>query len=208
MIIKLCGLKTKNNFKDLPKVGVDMVGLNFYPSSVRYVEDNQTMTYLADQIPTTIKKVGVFVNETIDEVEWRQASFSLDYVQLHGDEDLTYCQAAQEVAKVIKVFRVDQDFDFASTKPYESVASYFLFDTKVESYGGGGESFDWTILDRYVGQTKFLLAGGIGPDDVSRIKKLKHPRLAGVDINSKFEQDRANKNMADVYQFVQEIRKT
>lgn len=206
MIVKLCGVKTKNNFKDLPKIPLDMIGLNFVPSSPRYVEDNQTMTYLVEHLPKEIKRVGVFVNEDLEEVEWRHASFTLDYIQLHGDEDLTYCTEAKKIGKLIKVFRIDKDFDFATTKPYESIASYFLFDTKTMDYGGSGEAFDWQLLDRYTGQKGFLLAGGIGPDDVAEVRKLKHPQLIGIDINSQFEYVIGNKNMAEVFDFVQKIK--
>jgi phosphoribosylanthranilate isomerase len=207
MIFKLCGIKTKNNFGDLDKVDIDMVGLNFYPQSPRFVEDNVAMADLAEAVPKSIKKVGVFVNEDLAEVEWRAASFGLDYLQLHGDEDIDYCQAAKQFAKIIKVFKVDDDFDFATTTPFESLSSFFLFDTPSPDHGGSGESFDWSKLADYQGQTKFILAGGIGPDDVDKVKGFSHPAFHGVDLNSKFEFAVANKHMREVYDFVSAVKK-
>lgn len=206
MIFKLCGIKTKNNFGDLDKIDIDMVGLNFYPPSPRYVEDNVANADLAEAVPKRIKKVGVFVNEDLAEVEWRAASFGLDYLQLHGDEDIEYCTAAKQFAKVIKVFKVDDDFDFATTTPFESLASFFLFDTYTPEHGGSGQSFDWSKLSAYAGQTRFILAGGIGPDDVAKVKAFKHPAFHGVDLNSKFEFAKANKHMELVYNFINEVK--
>lgn len=206
MMIKLCGINTRNNFLDLDKLDLDMIGLNFYPASSRYVEDNTAMADLAGNVPTSIKKAGVFVHEELDEVEWRAASFSLDYLQLHGDEDLSYCTAAQQIGKVIKVFRIGKSFDFSIITPFESVASYFIFDTDTEEYGGSGTSFDWSLLQQYRGQTKFLIAGGISPNDVEKIKVFKHPAFAGIDINSQFEFAKGNKDMRQVYEFINALK--
>ena len=206
MLIKLCGIKTKNNLLDLPKIDIDMSGINFYEDSPRYVEDSMRNTHLFSELPNRFKKVGVFVNSDLDEIEWRVASFELDYIQLHGDEDLAFCQACQQIAKVIKVFRVDEKFDFNTCKPFDSCSSYFLFDTKVANYGGSGTAFDWNLLKHYDGQKGYFLSGGIGPDDAEAIKAIKDPRLKGIDINSKFEFAKANKDMSLVYQFVNEIK--
>lgn len=110
--------------------------------------------------------------------------------------------------QIIKVFSVDNTFDFSKTKKYESVCDYFLFDTKGKERGGNGIAFNWELLNKYHGKKLFFLSGGIGPEDgTSEIKKINHPKLYGVDINSRFESEPGLKDVEAVEKFVNEIRK-
>ena len=68
-----------------------------------------------------------------------------------------------------------------------SSSTYFLFDTRCASYGGSGQAFDWSLLERYEGETPFLLSGGLRPESLDAIKAFHHPRLTGIDLNSGFE---------------------
>jgi phosphoribosylanthranilate isomerase len=207
MLIKLCGIKTKNNVKDLQNIPLDMVGLNFYPNSIRYVEDSPAMTKLMDTIPKRIQKVGVFVNEDIEEILWRICSFDLDIVQLHGAESPEYCKKIKAEIKVIKVFSVGKEFDFSACQPYEAECDYFLFDTQSEDHGGSGKQFDWQLMKAYPLKTPYFLSGGISLADVDRIKSIDDDRCVGVDINSQFEFAPANKNMSNVFDFVKALKK-
>jgi phosphoribosylanthranilate isomerase len=105
MRIKVCGLIEQENINALSECAVDMIGLNFYPSSPRYV----TLDTLV--IPESIEKVGVFVNTTFDDILSKIKYFGLNYVQLHGDESADFCLKIQAIIPVIKVFRIHQDFD-------------------------------------------------------------------------------------------------
>ena len=89
---------------------------------------------------------------------------------------------------------------------YESVADMFLFDTKCKSIGGSGEQFNWDILNHYQGNIPFLLAGGIGLEDVDRLFTWHHPMWIGIDINSRFEEAPAMKNVEVITQFIKQIR--
>ena len=82
---------------------------------------------------------------------------------------------------------------------------YFLFDTKGKSVGGNGEKFDWSVLADYVGETPFLLSGGIGPDDAERMKAFHHPMCIGIDLNSKFEDEPALKNIQQLKTFIEQL---
>ena len=82
-----------------------------------------------------------------------------------------------------------------------------MFDTKSLEHGGTGKKFNWSKLNEYKGDTPFLLAGGIGPDDVDKIKSIDHPKFIGVDINSRFEIEPGLKNRTVVDQFINEIKK-
>ena len=78
---------------------------------------------------------------------------------------------------------------------------------KAPSHGGNGFAFDWGILDAYSGDTPFFLSGGISPDDVFKIKLLEHPKLAGLDLNSRFETSPGVKNVAAIERFFNLIMK-
>ena len=81
-----------------------------------------------------------------------------------------------------------------------------LFDTRCEGMGGSGRRFDWSLLDTYEGETPFLLSGGIGPGDATRVRQLHHPRLAGIDLNSRFETSPGVKDIDTLRKFIDEIR--
>ena len=106
MIIKVCGLKFEQNLIDVASLNIDMAGYNFYEPSPRYVQNT------LPNIPSKIKKVGVFVNATESTILLKANEYKLDYVQLHGDESLEFCKKIKETIPVIKVFRVDDLFDF------------------------------------------------------------------------------------------------
>jgi len=203
MKVKVCGITNPRNLLQLSMLKVDMIGYNFYPESKRYVGENMLLSLIA--LPTSIKKVGVFVNASIEFIKEQQETYKLDYLQLHGDESQEMMTAIREIALVIKVFRITPDFDFENTKAYSS-ADLFLFDTYTKDFGGSGQRFDWEKLDDYEGDTPFLLAGGIGPDDVSAILKINHPDLYGVDINSGFESAPGIKEAKKINTFIKELK--
>ena len=79
-------------------------------------------------------------------------------------------------------------------------------DAKTSLYGGSGNQFDWNLLHRYSGMTPFLLSGGINPYSVKAIREFHHPKLAGIDINSRFETAPGNKDVERIGKFLQAIR--
>ena len=170
-----------------------------YEKSKRFIAE-RTLS-----IQTGQKRVGVFVQATIEEIQEFKIKHHLDYAQLHGDESPDICAKVKEFIPIIKVFRVDENFEWNSTEEYKN-ADYFLFDTRSSAYGGTGRKFDWDQLVQYTGNVPFFLSGGIGPDDVERIKKVQHPQFAGVDINSKFEESPGVKKTYVIEKFILELR--
>jgi phosphoribosylanthranilate isomerase len=130
----------------------------------------------------------------------------LDVVQLHGSETPETCQILKQESRVIKAFGVNEDFNFKQVRAYENHVDHFLFDTKTSLHGGSGRQFDWSILSKYKGSVPFLLSGGINPKSVEYLKNLNHPKLVGIDLNSGFENSPADKNIAELKQFIKQLR--
>jgi len=107
---------------------------------------------------------------------------------------------------VFKAFSIAERKDLEATQAYEGTCDYFLFDSKTLGYGGSGKQFNWAILENYTGKTPFFLSGGIGPDDVEKIKAFNHPKLVGIDVNSQFEIRPAHKNAALLQTFIQALK--
>lgn len=188
-------MREPENIQELETLGPDFIGFIFYEKSPRYVAvaDNQG---IISRIDTSINKVGVFVNEPIESLFSTVTEFDLDYVQLHGGEDLDYCKEVEKAGvKIIKVFSVMDQLPLAQIQEFEEVVEYFLFDTKTPEYGGSGRHFDWNILNDYNSDKPFLLSGGIKNEDLDEIMKLDIPHLFALDVNSKYESAPGVKNI-------------
>ncbi len=195
-------MKYTGNRADVEMLPVDMLGFIFYPASKRYVGDNPD-TSLFD---SEKQKVGVFVDENVFDILARVKNIGIKWIQLHGRENPKTCQILKKQGlKIIKAFNVDESFKFESTQSYEKVVDYFLFDTKSKIPGGSGQKFNWEILNKYNGNTPFFLSGGIGPEDAIEIKRIDHPQLTGVDLNSGFEEDPGLKNIEKLKNFIEQI---
>lgn len=201
MIVKVCGMRNADNIRDVEGLGVDLMGFIFYSKSSRFVDA------LPLYLPQTAKRVGVFVNDKYDNIINIYNKYSLDYVQLHGDESPQLCDKLMlEGVGVIKAFSVASIFPRQLVAMYHEVCNYFLFDTQTELYGGSGNKFDWNVLNDYSGNTPFLLSGGISVSDADDILKINHPQLVGVDLNSKFETEPALKDVSQLKQFIKQIK--
>ena len=186
-------MRNPENIQGLIELKPDFIGFIFYPKSPRFVgEMNEDFMM---RIPLSISKVGVFVNESIQGIVNQANKYGLEYIQLHGDEDLSFANVLKEKGfKIIKVFRVMDAIPFFA-KNYENIADYFLFDTASMNYGGSGRHFDWNILKNYNLKTPFLLSGGVQLEDIPKIKAMEIEKLAGVDVNSRFEIEPAMKDL-------------
>ena len=195
MIIKVCGMRSAENIREVEALGIDMMGFIFWPKSSRYV--SKRPAYL----PQKCKRVGVFVNEDIENIMKIADDYALDFIQLHGHESIEEVKKLKD-RKIIKAFNIATKEDLDATTPYANLVDFFLFDTKGPSVGGNGEKFDWSILNAYNGDTPFLLSGGIGPEDAERIKSFNHPKCIGIDLNSRFEIEPGIKDIVKLKTFV------
>ena len=212
MMIKVCGMRDIENINQLQELDIDFMGIIRYSKSKRFVNDSQKEK-VAQQ---TMNKgtVGVYVNETFENILKDVIPLQLDVIQLHGDEDSAFAKALLEIdIKIFKAFQITEDFDFNSLKEWEELAAqyvgklFFLFDTATPNYGGSGKKFNWSILDSYKGEVPFLLSGGISKDDVAIVKEFKHNMFLGVDLNSKFETEPGVKNIEEIKTFIEKLRK-
>jgi phosphoribosylanthranilate isomerase len=219
MIIKVCGMRDADNIRDISALGVDMIGLIFYPPSPRYVQQfSSGAGIIPDYAPDMGKtplRVGVFVDDMPQNIVTRVYNYKLDYIQLHGNEPRETLENLRATIdpdikpniKIIKAISVSSAEDINKYKEYVGAADLFLFDTKCKTVGGSGEQFDWQVLQAYDGDVPFLLSGGIGPDDAERVRNFHHPKCIGIDLNSKFEIEPALKDVEKLKQFLVKVKK-
>lgn len=203
--IKICGLFNKVNIIDIQNSHFDYMGFIFYKLSKRYVGNN----FIIPNIISTIKKVGVFVNEKEKLVEKNKIKYNLDYIQLHGNETIDYCYNIKNKGfKIIKSFGIDNMFNFDKiVKPYNDICDIYLFDNKTNKYGGSGKKFSWKKVYQYNFQIPFFISGGISYNDIDHILSISHPAFLGIDINSNFETKDGIKDVYLVNQFIKNLKK-
>ena len=192
-------MRDAENIRKVEALGIDMMGFIFYPKSSRYVSARPAY------LPQKCKRVGVFVDENIENIKKIADDYALDFVQLHGHESpeqISHLSLLTSHLSIIKAFNIATKEDLDATTPYEGLVDYFLFDTKGPSVGGNGEEFDWSVLEAYNGDTPFLLSGGIGPDDAERILNYHHPKCIGIDLNSRFEIEPGIKDITKLKTFL------
>jgi len=190
--LKICGMKYDDNMIAISELQPDYLGFIFYKKSSRYFEAS------IPEIPKSIKKTGVFVNASQEEIIKKVQLYDLQAIQLHGSESPEFCTELRKTChtersrdardemlnqvqhddfythiahiEIIKVFSIKDEFDFDVLKPYETVVDYFLFDTKGKLPGGNGVTFDWKVLENYSSKKPFFLSGGIGLETIPQLE--------------------------------------
>ncbi len=219
MMIKVCGITQMKQLQQLEQLNMEFAGLNFYKGSPRFVGGKIFGKEIKDA-DFDMKIVAVFVNQEFDFIMKVVDDYGLEIVQLHGDESPYLCEQLSNTVEVIKAFRIDVDDEQTIDEliaDYDDVCDYYLFDTAskmnsksnghmAETFGGTGLQFDWTKLKGSKIEKPFFLGGGIGPDDIAKIKAIKHPDFYGVDVNSKFETEPGVKDLAMVMKFKMDLK--
>ncbi len=183
--LKICGMRTSENILDVAKLEPDYMGFIFFKGSKRFVGVDFE---IPNEFPSTIKRVGVFVDESSAEILRLVGKHRLDFVQLHGNETTEQCIWLRNSGlRIIKVFSISDNFDFQCLNPYKKIVDYFLFDTKGNYYGGNGVAFNWGLLRKYDQEIPFFLSGGIAPQNVTGINVMEGMNLHSLDVNSGVE---------------------
>ena len=235
MVIKVCGMRDAQNIREVSQLGVDMIGMIFYPKSPRYVEMQSSHAGIipdyakedigasdssgssSESVSTSSKspaRVGVFVDDMVQNIVTRVVNYHLDYVQLHGNEPREMCENLRSTLdpdirpgiKIIKAISVSDALDIQKYKEYVGAVDLFLFDAKCKTVGGSGQQFDWQVLEQYDGEIPFLLSGGIGPENASRLHAFHHPKYIGIDLNSRFEIEPGVKDVEKLKGFLNEMQ--
>ena len=199
--LKICGMKETENITEISALQPDYLGFIFWEKSKR----NMTLDAIPE-LPETIKKVGVFVDASIQEIAAKINQYQLDVIQLHGNESVIFCRNVKKLGvEVIKVFSMNSNFNFSLVKEYVLAVDYFLFDAKGKLPGGNGITFDWNVLENYHFNVPYFLSGGIGTTEIDGIKEfLESPaanKCYGIDVNSRFEKKPGIKNIIKLQKF-------
>ncbi len=226
----------KRNITEVSQLQPDYLGFIFYDKSPRYCEGQRDFEKEIASLPRAIKKVGVFVDAEIGDILSKIDQFDLKIIQLHGTESAEFCTKLKaelrskdievgpagpvevrraepvevrraEPVEVWKVFGIKDEFDFSILETYESVVDKFLFDTKGKEKGGNGYTFDWSVLKEYPSEKPFILSGGIGPEEIEKLRELSKTDLPiyGIDVNSKFETEPGFKDVEKLRRFMEVI---
>ncbi len=206
MKLKVCGMKQENNILDVADLEPNYMGFIFYEKSPRH------FTSEIPELPEDVKKIGVFVNASIDFIVSKIEQYRLEGVQLHGNESPEFCKELKTYdILVIKVFSMKNQFNFKVLEPYEEVCDYYLFDTKGKEPGGNGYTFNWNLLKQYKLTKPYFLSGGIGLDNMDDLLLfLKRPEsrlCCTLDVNSKFESATAFKDIQKLKEFKYQLTK-
>ncbi|MBN2452844.1 MAG: phosphoribosylanthranilate isomerase [Candidatus Omnitrophica bacterium] len=202
-LIKICGIMNKVDAVRAAELGVDMLGFVFYKKSRRYV-DPAAVREIINELPDSIRKVGVFVDEDQRKVRAIAEDSGVDTLQFHGSETPWYCADFKGDYKVIKAFRLKGAEDLKTVNDYD--VDFVLLDNySSDSVGGTGEAFDWNILKDYEFLHPEILSGGLNPENVT--KALADVIPYGVDVSTGVEDSPGKKNFELMKRFVEAVRK-
>ena len=189
---------------------VDYVGLVFYQKSSRFVTAFQAKE-ISKFFSKNSKKVGLFVNVDIDLIEHITEFVNLDFIQLHGDEDLSIIKAIKQRLNkpIIKAISIDSKKDVELSKTFEPFCEMILFDTKLETSelrGGTGIPFNWNLLKHYKSKKKWMLAGGLNIRNLKKAVELTGAPI--VDISSGVELEKGIKCSKKIKELVSYVEKS
>ena len=203
--IKVCGMTQEANIAEVSSLLPDYLGFILFDRSPRCCRGMDPG--LPDSLPSGVQPVLVTVDMPVEELVSEARSLGIRTLQLHGSESPETCRRLKAAGFTIwKAVPVSSTSDFAALERYAGTVDRFLFDTSSPLRGGSGRKFDWSLLDSYSLSVPFMLSGGIGPDDAGSISELRHPMLAGIDVNSRFETAPGVKDAALIKSFIEKIR--
>ncbi len=203
--IKICGTTNLEDALKIAELGADYIGFIFYPKSPRFVEP-KVAAEIISKLPSSIKTVGVFVNQSVEGIEQVVKACNLAYVQLHGDETPGFAEKIS--VPVIKAFRIKNGVfgepALQMVNQYRGNIFAYLFDAHVEgAFGGTGQTFDISILkDKHFDKPIFL-SGGLNPENVANaVSKIKP---YAVDVCSGVESTPGKKDYRKLKLFIKTV---
>jgi len=202
MKVKICGITNIDDALLAEQLGADALGFIFYKQSKRYISP-ETAKVTSQKLSAFTLKVGVFVNETEDEINRIAATAKLNLIQLHGDEKPE--MISKLMLPSIKSFRIEEGFNFSTLEEYP--CTNFLFDTFSQNeFGGTGKTFDWNIIPPSL-RKRVIIAGGVSEKNVEEIFTKINPYA--VDVSSSLEISPGKKDhdkMECFFQIINQLR--
>jgi phosphoribosylanthranilate isomerase len=200
--IKICGITTVNQAKQIAAMEVNALGFILYKKSPRYIAPTKVKEIL-QRLSPLIKSVGVFVDEPIEKISNIYQTSGLDTVQLSGGETPEYCQElSQRGVSWIKSFRIKNDVDEEELERYGR--EYILLDAwSADEFGGTGKTFDWKLIENLQQKFKIILAGGINPNNVAKAVRLLEPYA--IDVSSGVETSPGVKSLDKIEQLITRV---
>lgn len=204
-LVKICGITSLGDAKLAGELGADMLGFNFYPKSKRYISPEEVNAFI-DVLTPSIRKVGIFVNASIEDILFARTLANLDAIQLHGDETAEFIHGVRENVdtRIIKAVRV------SSRKTMDHLETLGADDLLLDSfnasdYGGTGRVFDWNLARESSGQGNHIyLAGGLNPQNVAEAVRIVRPYA--VDVASGVESSPGKKDRNKLEAFIKNAK--
>lgn len=197
MLVKICGIRTKEAAEAAVQAGADFIGFVFADSKRNISAERAAI--IAQGLPTQVKKVGVFVDEQPERMIEIAKLVGLDYLQLHGDESVDI--ASQLPFNIIKAIPAEP---FYLNKIRGYPCDYYLIDSPSENRGGSGKTFNWELMEKYdLDRKKLLLAGGLTEGNVQKAIEIVHP--IGVDVSSGVETN-GEKDVVKIKRFIHKAK--
>lgn len=197
--IKICGLTRPEDARAAVAAGADAIGLVFYPPSPRYVTLEQAAA-VAREVPPFVTLVGLFVNASPETIAATRQAVPLQLLQFHGDEAEKDCVG--HGLPYIRAARVRQGLDLVEYAASFGSARALLLDAFVEGYGGGGKTFDWSLIPAEL-PLPLILSGGLDQGNV--VPAVQNVRPWAVDVSSGVEAAKGIKDHAKMYEFVAQV---
>jgi phosphoribosylanthranilate isomerase len=209
--VKICGLSTAQTLEAAIAAGADFVGLVFFPPSPRHVDLN-TARDLADRARGRAKIVALVVDATDQLIQNIAVHVRPDYLQAHGHEDAERVRAIRRMTDipVIKAIKVLNGADVAGAREFREAADMILFDAKTPAAiatalpGGNGVAFDWSLLGSERARRRFMLSGGLTPENVA--EAIRATAAPIVDVSSGVESAPGIKDLGRIQAFVAAAR--
>ena len=198
--VKICGITNYEDATAALDMGADLLGFNFYTKSPRFITPQEARSII-NKLPAFIDIAGVFVNESIERIHEIKNMCQLDWVQLHGDEDIEFCkQFLYHNVKVMKAIRVKDQGDIDRADNFFTDAVLLdAFDP--DKYGGTGLTFDWNVIGHI--NKRVFLAGGVNPDNAAEAAELG---VYGIDVCSGIEAKPGKKDHKKMKKLFENIR--
>jgi phosphoribosylanthranilate isomerase len=211
LLVKICGLSTRETLEVALEAGADMVGFVFFPPSPRHLS-LEVARELGRQARDRATKVALTVDADDATLENIVETLRPDLLQLHGKETTARVRdiKAKFALPVMKVIAVETSADLAALPGYASVADRILFDARAPKGatrpGGLGAVFDWTLLAKLELELPYLVSGGLTADNVAEAVRIT--RAGGVDVSSGVESAPGIKDPEMIRHFIRAARAT